>query len=105
MTALPRPARFTAFSAPALSLWLLLLLTPLVCAAPLGVSIPLLTGNLGAQYLLESDPAHDALLISTNARIVRNQPAALAANVTVRWRATLLQGTTTVAQTSKTTVH
>ena len=61
-------------------------------AAPLGVTIPLLNGNLDAPYILESDPDHDALRISTSARVVRNQPAAQAANVTVRWRATLRQG-------------
>jgi hypothetical protein len=85
-------------------LWALLLLCSLGHAAPLGITIPLLNGNLGAPYILESDPEREALQINVSARVVRNQPAALPANVTIRWRATLRQGTTTVAQTSHTAV-
>jgi hypothetical protein len=85
-------------------LWILLLFTALTPAAPLGITIPLLNGNLEAPYILESDPERDALRIAPSARIVRNQIGAPVANVTVRWRATLRQGTTTIAQTSHTTV-
>jgi len=85
-------------------LWALLLLGSLAHAAPLGITIPLLNGNLDAPYILESDPARDALQINVSARVVRNQPAALPANVTIRWRATLRQGLTVIAQTSHTAV-
>ncbi|MEZ5299361.1 MAG: hypothetical protein R3F11_01630 [Verrucomicrobiales bacterium] len=57
--------------------------------APLNVTISQLSGNLGAQYLLESDPAHDALHINASARLQRNAGFVLPANVSVRWRATL----------------
>ncbi len=84
-------------------LWIALLFTALTHAAPLGVTIPLLNGNLEVPYILESHPDRDTLRIAVSARIVRNQPATLPANVTVRYRATLRQGTTTIAQTSHTT--
>ncbi len=69
-------------------------------AAPLGVTISQLSGNLEAQYLLESHATYDALRINASARVQRAQNA-FPASLTVRWRATLsITGGAQIAQTS-----
>ena len=88
------------------TLFLAVILVQTALAAQLGVTISQLSGDLEAQYILESNPDRDALSINVSARIQRSQPAQ-AANVTVRWRATLsvAGGGAQIAQTSHTTQH
>ncbi len=74
--------------------------TTTAVAAPVGVTISQLSGNLGAPYLLESHLTYDTLRINASARIQRAQNA-LPAILTVRWRATLsITGGAQIAQTS-----